>query len=812
MPLVFASDPAPQQLTAPCRKYSGRLHHPTEQPVYRTERTHSLANPSRIPGRLYSRAYGIVQAITKLIVVVLALTGSAWAQDPISPADRATIKGVVIDARTGVPLPRVLVAVEGGGSVETRQDGGFVLPDILPGEIHLSVSAVGYGLVQRTLQLARGETADLTIPLSEGSATYTETVTVAADRFERPEPVASQQTLNSAELQNLRGVLTDDALRAVQVLPGVATGDDFKSEFTVRGSDFAHMNFTVDGFATPFAMHMVRAVEERANSGSVSMINSDVLETVTLSNGGYAQRSGNRTGAELGFLIREGSRERPLVRASVSGTSASLTGEGPLGHGKRGSWLVSGRKSYLDLIVRKLREQGLSFAFADAQAKLRYDLGTKQSAALTVITGQSRLRELPRQPEDTDLLIADNASAILIGSWRRSLQKGVLTAAALGATNFFRNHILTGLDREQGSNNQIALRSDLTIPVSSALTLESGLLVERVEEFQRKQRPSGTSVTVINDYRADAVRYGGYLRARVEAGKRVVISPGARVDHWTLTNQTTGSPWLQTEVALPARLTLRAGGGVYQQFPDFQHVVGAFGGTALVPERSIHAEVSLEHRLSPSVRAQVAFYHREEEDVIRRPEADTRLVAGRVLRGSTTAPFATRLDGYARGVELVIQRSSPSGLSGWFSYAYCENRYEDRVTHEAFWGDLDQRHTLNAYVFYRFTPRFSASAKYRAGSNFPIPGYYAAEGGAYFVGPDRNALRLPGYGRLDLRANRTFSWSRRRLTLFAEVINVLNQDNVRFSPPRINNTTRQVTRLFDSLVPVVPSAGILFEF
>jgi hypothetical protein len=80
------------------------------------------------------------------------------------------------------------------------------------------------------------------------------------------------------------------------------------------------------------------------------------------------------------------------------------------------------------------------------------------------------------------------------------------------------------------------------------------------------------------------------------------------------------------------------------------------------------------------------------------------------------------------------------------------------------------------------------------------------------VGPDRNALRLPGYGRLDLRANRTFSWSRRRLTLFAEVINVLNQDNVRFSPPRINNTTRQVTRLFDSLVPVVPSAGILFEF
>ena len=75
-------------------------------------------------------------------------------------------------------------------------------------------------------------------------------------------------------------------------------------------------------------MHMVRAVEERANTGSVSMINSDVLESVSLSNGGYPQRSGNRTGAELGFVVREGSRERTLVRASVSGTSASMTSKG----------------------------------------------------------------------------------------------------------------------------------------------------------------------------------------------------------------------------------------------------------------------------------------------------------------------------------------------------------------------------------------------------------------------------------------------------------------------------------------------------
>ena len=747
-------------------------------------------------------------AITKLIIIG-CLTGSALAQE----AQVATLRGTVVDARTGSPLPRILVVLEGGPSVETGPDGTFVLENVLPGQIRLYVSAVGYGLVQRSVQLAPGAALDLRIPVSEGAATYTESVTVTADRFQRPEPVASQQVLGSAELMNLRGVLTDDALRAVQVMPGVATGDDFRSEFSVRGTDFGHLNFTVDGFATPFVMHMVRAVEERANSGSVSMINSDVLENVTLSNGGYPQRSGNRTGAELAFTMREGSRDRTIFRTAISGTSASVTAEGPLGRVKRGSWLVSGRKSYLDLIVKKLREEGLSFGFGDMQAKLRYDLTPQQSASLTFITGRSRLRELPQGSDDVDSFIGDNASAILIVGWRKTLPKAVVTASALGAKNTFRNHTVIDIDLERGTNDQVALRSDLNLSVARHVQVETGAMVEHASEFQRKQRlSSATTATLANDYRADALRAGGYGRARLQFGPRLVISPGGRIDYSQLTDRTTASPWLQTELSLPGSLVIRAGGGVYQQFPDFEKVVGSFADPDIRTERSVHADISIEHRLSASTRAQITVYNRQDDDVIRRAGSETRLVAGRLVRGSLNARYANRLDGYSRGAEFLLQRSSANGLSGWFSYSYGKNHYEDQVSGESFWGDLDQRHTLNAYVSYRFTHRFSASAKYRAGSNFPIPGYYTQQGETYFVSDQKNALRLPAYGRLDLRANRTFDWSRKRLTLFAEVINVLNQDNVRFNPPRVSSSTRQVTHLFDRLVPVVPSAGVLLEF
>jgi hypothetical protein len=63
-----------------------------------------------------------------------------------------------------------------------------------------------------------------------------------------------------------------------------------------------------------------------------------------------------------------------------------------------------------------------------------------------------------------------------------------------------------------------------------------------------------------------------------------------------------------------------------------------------------------------------------------------------------------------------------------------------------------------------------------------------------------------------LRANRAFTWTSSRLTLFVEVINVLNRENVRYHPPSVNGQTLEARRLFESLLPVVPSAGVLIEF
>jgi hypothetical protein len=157
-----------------------------------------------------------------------------------------------------------------------------------------------------------------------------------------------------------------------------------------------------------------------------------------------------------------------------------------------------------------------------------------------------------------------------------------------------------------------------------------------------------------------------------------------------------------------------------------------------------------------------------------------------------------------------LERKSGNGVNGWLSYAWSRATIENGV--ERFAADFDQRHTANAYVAYRWSGRTSVSARLRYGSNFPIVGYIQTSPLGYTLSDRRNQLRLPEYLRLDLRADRTFTYRKRRLTLFLEVVNATNRENFRANSPGVNLTTRRVFEPTESLFPLLPVAGVLIEF
>ena len=143
-----------------------------------------------------------------------------------------------------------------------------------------------------------------------------------------------------------------------------------------------------------------------------------------------------------------------------------------------------------------------------------------------------------------------------------------------------------------------------------------------------------------------------------------------------------------------------------------------------------------------------------------------------------------------------------------------------RVTTEQFDADYDQRHTLNMYGVYRFSDRMSFSSRFRAGSNFPAPGYYEAR---TLTVRDRNCRGVfPQHARNNAAGARVQPPRRARqphvllastrFTLFAEVLNLYARENVRASQPghqRHHTSGLRVVR-FD--VSADPSAGLSFEF
>ncbi len=205
--------------------------------------------------------------------------------------------------------------------------------------------------------------------------------------------------LGSRELLALRGLVADDPFRAVQVLPGVATGDDFRAEFAVRGLGPSNIGISIDGVDSPLLFHTVRGVQD---TGSLGLINSDILESATLLAGPHPQRLNSHLGSRLDFTTRDGSRERLTVRGMLSASAASTSGKGRWDRQQEGE--LAGRGSQelhrLAAAADRLDHRHHVRLHSTAQAKLTLDLSPRQTLRVSMIAGQSVLRETeePRMP------------------------------------------------------------------------------------------------------------------------------------------------------------------------------------------------------------------------------------------------------------------------------------------------------------------------------------------------------------------------------------------------------------------------------
>src|SRR5437899_4718436 len=293
--------------------------------------------PTRCPAKLLLFASTIIFATLQVVV-------PARAQDKSQTATRLT--GRVVDARTGEALAKVKVIVSGTNQETTTDDNGaFTLDNLHAGKIDLYITTITFGLVKKSVVLKEGDNANFQIALNEDAAALTESVTVSTAPFESTDSSGiSQQLLNKRELQQLSSVLVNDPIRAAQALPGVSANDDYRSEFSVRGAGFDRVGLYLDGILTENFVHTVGG--GYSDTGSVSVINADTVDSMSVMTGGFPSKYGDRSAGILDIQTRDGNRVKPTGRVQLALTGLAGVVDGPLGN-KRGSYLVAARKSFI---------------------------------------------------------------------------------------------------------------------------------------------------------------------------------------------------------------------------------------------------------------------------------------------------------------------------------------------------------------------------------------------------------------------------------------------------------------------------------
>ena len=307
----------------------------------------------------------------------------------LAVAQKSVLTGKIEDAAGGEPLIGATILVNEIPQTGTTSDldGNFKLT--LPvGGYSLKVSSIGYAPVVKTDVILRsGKETNVVIKLAATNIELGE-VTVTSDYFDKAVQINNLATVTLAaeEIRRSPGS-TQDFQRILQGMAGVSFSNDQNNELLVRGGS-PNENLTV---FDNMELHSTNHYPNEFNSGGpINMVNVDLIESIQFSTGGFISKYGDKLSSTMVIDTRDGTRNHSLqsnLNLSMAGAGAIL--EGKINDGK-GSWLISARKSYIDLIASSFGLTAIP-KYYDFQTKVVYDLSDKHKLSWSSIYGNDKI-------------------------------------------------------------------------------------------------------------------------------------------------------------------------------------------------------------------------------------------------------------------------------------------------------------------------------------------------------------------------------------------------------------------------------------
>jgi hypothetical protein len=692
-------------------------------------------------------------AVASLLLIVVP----TWsvAQDVV------TVSGTVTSAIGHVGIPGAVVA-NGPTRVTTDADGAFVLT-APPGPLHLAASAAGF-LDQAFDLVVRPGMPPVELALAR--APIRENVDVSAEGTSAASTPSAVTVPPTAVLQ-VAGA-GDNIFKALQTLPGINATDDFGSRLAVRGGG-PDQNLTVmDGVEihNPYRLF-----------GLTSAFNPETVDRFELTAGGFGVEYGDRLSSILLVENRAGVSDRALGgSAAISLTDANIVFEGRLPGRPKGSWLVTGRRTYYDLVANKITGNDLP-SFNDLQTRVVWDV--KPGHTITLFGLRSREHTNSTFTSSGDSLALGDASTNDVVSLAYRAVFGP-RASASTIVSWYNYGDTLDVDGAVKNNARRSNAEDEDAVQHSAVIFTRGLGVRDVSARQQFDLQTGRhhllgagfdvhalrtswdweiagdrngSVANGSSIRGgaglpsllassrDTIRAALWINDRIAAG-RVHLEPGLRIDHSGLSGEVIASPRLAVDFAATPDTHVKAAVGRFTQSPGYEKLLQSDyfvdltsdGARLLRSEDALHVIAGLEHAFTASVTGKIEAYDKQfDQLIVGRLETPAETAARvatydfppELANSIPTSPQITSLpvngaSGQAYGFDVYVekrQRSSRDRLSGWASYTWGKATLVEYGIRRPF--DYDRRHAASVVSTLELSRRLDFSSTLRVASGFP---------------------------------------------------------------------------------------------
>tara|TARA_B100000405_G_scaffold238357_1_gene172007 strand:+ start:408 stop:2843 length:2436 start_codon:yes stop_codon:yes gene_type:complete len=653
----------------------------------------------------------------------------------------SSISGFVRDDTSGEPISYANVFLSNSTlGAATNQDGYFVISNIPVGKYEVNATMIGYGIFKQNIELSEGQPIRLDIRLNEEIIQTTEVlVTAERQKFERSME-SSQISLDIREINSAPAFIEPDVFRTLQMLPGVQTTSDFSSALYVRGSTPDQNLIMLDGIAVYNPYHL---------GGIFSTFNTDAIKEADFHAGGFPARYGGRMGAILNVLNREGNTRKVKGSANISLISSKGLIEGPLPswRGMKGSWMISGRRTYFDTVIDALkipigqRIDGsdiyfqFPYYFYDYQVKINLDIDQDHRLTYSRFYGDDIIDfsfEETLESSGTNVNVRSETGFGVKWPWgnhTNGLTWRWIIAPDLVAKTFF-SHSRYRFDFELSAQDRntytytdstIELFSDVTFRAFDIIkdnTIETALTWQAAQDhtvtggFQVKDvnfdlgldisiATQDTSLdfsllSLVNNTREIAI----FAQDKWDVSEKLKFQFGLRSTHYNLHNNIYFDPRLSMKYHYSKDIAFKLNWGLYHQFlttannqDENLRLVELWLGIPKDKPASVaqHIISGLEYMSPKNIFYRLEVYHKDFDNLLTLKQENTNTVEGAESDSTTNEFWDTK--GNSHGIELLIKKSSGK-LNGWVGYTYARTKY---YTDPSGWHypNFDRTHTLN---------------------------------------------------------------------------------------------------------------------